>query len=562
MKSIRFKEILFLSYREKKARRINLNNDVVVIKGGNGSGKSCLLKSLYGVFGAFVNKYPEGWNPQIIIVLLKFAVDGVNYKVMRIGKDFYLINPDNTYFSETSDMEQHAQRLSSLFDLHLYYYADQSQKKRLPVGCFFMPFYIDQDSGWQQPWSSFTQVGNEQVKRNVMLYYTGVVNYDYYISKSRLLTLTNEYKKWAAEKKVQDTFIGIIKNKLETRTISLSEDAFEQEIIEFVNKIQDLKEKQNKILKVLEELYYAKMFKENRIASLHVSVKEIEEDFKYAIQKDDALTCPVCGAHTDNSAIARLGLNIDIEECRELIVQYNIELAEIEKRIAREKAKSEDLKNQIEEIQALVTTKKEEYTLAEYLDNKVVEKLHALFRENELEFVENIERLKEEIANEECKLKNLKGSNRLKEILKQFNERLATYSKELGGSLDGKKNHGLGEKIKGSGSSHPRETLAYFFTYLYIMERYSAPVMLPIVIDEFKQNGTTDKSVDKMISFAISHRPRGGQVIYSISEDYKEESNQVSIVELDGNHLMIESDFKSVTEEIDDILNKNFKLKG
>ena len=191
MKNIRFKEILFLSYREKRARRISLDSDVVVVKGGNGTGKSCLLKSLYSVFGAQVNKYPEGWDPQYIVVLLKFQIDGVTHRALKIGRDYYLLNPDNTALSETNSMEEQARCLSLLFGLDLYYYSDQSQKRRLPVGCFFMPFYIDQDSGWQQPWSSFTQVGNEQVKRNVMLYYTGVVTYDYYLSKSTLLPPQN-----------------------------------------------------------------------------------------------------------------------------------------------------------------------------------------------------------------------------------------------------------------------------------------------------------------------------------------------------------------------------------
>ena len=44
MKNIRFKEILFLSYKERKARRINLDSDVVVIKGGNGTGKTTIAR--------------------------------------------------------------------------------------------------------------------------------------------------------------------------------------------------------------------------------------------------------------------------------------------------------------------------------------------------------------------------------------------------------------------------------------------------------------------------------------------------------------------------------------
>ena len=563
MKNIRFKEILFLSYREKRARRISLDNDVVVVKGGNGTGKSCLLKSLYSVFGAQVNKYPEGWDPQYIVVLLKFQIDGVTHRALKIGKDYYLLNPDNTALSETNSMEEQARCLSLLFGLDLYYYSDQSQKRRLPVGCFFMPFYIDQDSGWQQPWSSFTQVGNEQVKRNVMLYYTGVVNYDYYLSKSHLLSLQNEYRKWRNEKTIQNNFISIIRDKLKSHnTMSLTEDAFREEIDSFVVKIQDLKEKQNKILKELEELYFDKLFKESRITALHENIKAIEEDFNYAIQHDDLLICPVCGAQTENSTLARLGMNIDKEDSRELIVSYKMELDEVKKRIERANKKSEELKHQIEDIEALVSTKKEEYTLKEYLDHKVIEKLQELFYENEHEFDENIERVEYDIRDEEEKLKSLKGPNRLKVILEDFNACLQAYSNELGSSFDKSKVHGLGEKIKGSGSSHPKETLAYFFSYLTIMNKYSTPIMMPIVIDEFKQNGTTDQSIDKMIGVAINHRPQNGQVIYSVSDDYTATGDNVKTISLDGDYLMNENDYTSVRNEVDEILSKNFRLKG
>lgn len=562
MKNIRFKEILFLSYREKRARRISLDSDVVVVKGGNGTGKSCLLKSLYSVFGAQVNKYPEGWDPQYIVVLLKFQIDGVTHRALKIGRDYYLLNPDNTALSETNSMEEQARCLSLLFGLDLYYYSDQSQKRRLPVGCFFMPFYIDQDSGWQQPWSSFTQVGNEQVKRNVMLYYTGVVNYDYYLSKSHLLSLQNEYRKWRNEKTIQNNFISIIRDKLKSHnTMSLTEDAFREEIDSFVVKIQDLKEKQNKILKELEELYFDKLFKESRITALHENIKAIEEDFNYAIQHDDLLICPVCGAQTENSTLVRLGMNIDKEDSRELIVSYKMELDEVKKRIERANKKSEELKHQIEDIEALVSTKKEEYTLKEYLDHKVIEKLQELFYENEHEFDENIERVEYDIKDEEEKLKSLKGSNRLKVILEDFNACLQAYSNELGSSFDKSKVHGLGEKIKGSGSSHPKETLAYFFSYLTIMNKYSTPIMMPIVIDEFKQNGTTDQSIDKMIGFAINHRPQNGQVIYSVSDDYTATGDNVKTISLDGDYLMNEKEYASVRNEVDEILNKNFRLK-
>ena len=84
---------------------------------------------------------------------------------------------------------------------------------------------------------------------------------------------------------------------------------------------------------------------------------------------------------------------------------------------------------------------------------------------------------------------------------------------------------------------------------------------MPIVIDEFKQNGTTDRSIDKMIGFAINHRPKNGQVIYSISDDYSVVDENVKVVALDGDSLMNEEEYVSVRNDVDDILNKNFRLK-
>lgn len=65
-----------------------------------------------------------------------------------------------------------------------------------------------------------------------------------------------------------------------------------------------------------------------------------------------------------------------------------------------------------------------------------------------------------------------------------------------------------------------------------------------------------------MIEFAINHRPKDGQVIYSISDDYTAIGNNVMTVSLDGETLMNESEYESVRNEVDDILNKNFRLKG
>ena len=560
MKSIRYKEILFLSYQEKKAKRINLDSDIVVIRGGNDAGKSCVLKSIFGVLGAQIRRYPENWNPDKILVLLKFTVDGVNFKALRIGNDFHLLSPDNKMFSITKDLREQADQLSKLFGLNVAY---PSMNYSLSVGSMLMPFYIDQEDGWSQPWSSFSDVGNEQEKKNVMLLYTGAIDEQYYMSASRLISLKSKYQKWEQDKATQDNFINLIKDRLETQDLGVTRDDFKEEIQTFVEKIRDLKNSQNKILEELQSLYYDKMFKESRITKLHENMKAIEDDFAYALEQPEILTCPVCGAHTKNTAIARLGMKLDKEDCRELILQYQLELDDINKDLEKAQAKSETIKAQIEDIEEFISTKKKEVSLEEYLDSQVTVTLRKIFHDKEVEYNDNLERLGTEIKEEQKKQTQMKTSSRLTVILQDFNHVFCQYQDELGIPKSGKpKVRKIGDKMNPTGSHKPKMALTFFFSYLYIMYKYGTPISAPLVIDEFKQNGLSMKGLNDLMEFAISHKKEGVQLIFSLLDEETVENESARIIDLRGKHLMVEEEYDEVKKEIEDLMWKNPMLRN
>lgn len=560
MKSIRYKEILFLSYQEKKAKRINLDSDIVVIRGGNDAGKSCVLKSIFGVLGAQIRRYPEGWNPEKIIVLLKFTVDGVNFKALRIGNDFYLFSPDNKAFSITKDMREQADQLSKLFGLNVVY---PSMNYSLSVGSMLMPFYIDQEDGWSQPWSSFSDVGNEQEKKNVMHLYTGVIDEHYYLSASKLISLKNKYQKWEQDKTTQDNFINLIKDRLETRDLGVTRDDFKEEIQTFVEKIRDLKNSQNKMLEELQSLYYDKMFKESRITKLHENMKAIEDDFAYALEQPEILTCPVCGAHTKNTAIARLGMKLDKEDCRELILQYQLELDDINKDIEKAQLKSEMIKAQIEDIEDFISTKKKEVSLEEFLDSQVTVTLRKIFHDKEVEYNDNLERLGAEIKVEQQKQIQMRSSSRQAVILQDFNSVFYHYQDELDIPKSSKpKFRKIGDKMNPTGSHKPKMALTFFFSYLYIMYKYGTPISAPLVIDEFKQNGLSMQGLNNLMEFAISHKKDGVQLIFSLLDEETIKNESAKIIDLEGKHLMVEGEYEDVKKEIEDLMWKNPTLRN
>ena len=560
MKSIRYKEILFLSYQEKKAKRINLDSEIVVIRGGNDAGKSCVLKSIFAVFGAQIRRYPEGWNPDKILVLLKFQVDGVNYKALRVGNDYHLFTPDNVMSSITKDLKKQSIELSKLFGLNLAY---PSLNYSLPVGSIFMPFYIDQEDGWSQPWSSFSDIGNEQEKKNVMFLYTGAINEEYFLSTSKLISLKSQYQKWEQDKATQENFIQLIKDRLETQDLGVTKDDFKEEIHMFVEKIKDLKNNQNKLLEELRALYYDKMFKENRITKLHENMKAIEDDFAYALEQPEILTCPVCGAHTKNTAIVRLGMKIDKEDCRELILQYQLELDDINKKIEKAQDKSDNIKGQIDDIEELISTRKKEVSLEEYLDSQVTITLRKIFHDKEIEYTDNIEKLGSEIKEELEKQTKMKTASRLMEVNQEFNNVFYRFYDELAIPKSSKpKIRRLGDKMNPTGSHKPKMAMAFFFSYLHVMHRYGSPISAPLVIDEFKQNGLSMQGLNSLMEFAISHKKEGVQLIFSLLDEETVNNETAKIIDLKGKHLMVTEEYEEVKKEIEFLMWKNPLLRN
>lgn len=155
MKKLRFKEISFLSYSSRKARRISLDSDIVIIKGDTDTGKSCISKSLFSALGTSIKSIPETWKNDNIVVLLKFTVDDINFTALHIGKDYYIFNPDGTQRTLTDSLAKQGKAISSLLDIHLPKIEINGIKQTFYSDYLFMPFYIDQDDGWAQPWTSF-----------------------------------------------------------------------------------------------------------------------------------------------------------------------------------------------------------------------------------------------------------------------------------------------------------------------------------------------------------------------------------------------------------------------
>lgn len=550
---------MLLSYSEKKARIINLDSDFVLIKGTNHVGKSCILKSLYRALGAEIKKMPDTWDMSTVILILFFTIDKVRFKSLLIGNDLYVINPDNSIrFKEKIGSESLSKNINSLFGVNLKQVDDSGQS--IPVGASFMPFYIDQDAGWTETWSSFSKVGNLSDKANVRQYLTGLVDDSYFTYKKTLTSVERKLKKTISEFRSYQLLSEQVSSKFRPLQLEIDVNDFKEKINSYLEKLKLLREIQNKHLRLMQELYSKKTYIELNIEQLKKNIKEIEKDFQYALELEEVLVCPTCGGHYTNDILSRHELMKDEHVCRDMVIRCNNDLDNVKKQIDAAVEKSKEINAKIEETQDQIKASNEEISLEEVIEAKSREQMIDMVNMQRLELSCNVECLQKEKGRLEAIVNSYENNGRKEEAEHLFIDYVVAAMKTMGTSAKRDKIR-FGGKISATGSALPVSVIAYTFSYLKLIYKFSGPIFMPVVIDEPRQQGLQQQGLILSLSYMLKSMPKNGQLLVSLADDDEISiPSNALIIDLDQTgRVLIKEDFEKVNLEIDEILEIDFR---
>ena len=118
MKRLVFEEIQVLSFREKKAIKVQFNPKRTIIKGSNQVGKSSLMKSIYYTLGANPSVINDNWLKAEPITYLKFKVDEKRLSVMRYNKIVFVVIDENG-ITQAHNFKSLSAYLNEIFDFNL-----------------------------------------------------------------------------------------------------------------------------------------------------------------------------------------------------------------------------------------------------------------------------------------------------------------------------------------------------------------------------------------------------------------------------------------------------------
>lgn len=525
MKKLTIRKLILLSQTEGSSAAIDFSDGLNIIIGGNKTGKSSVIKSIFYTLGCKL-KIEKDWLALIDKYAVQFSYGKKHYLVVRVKDEFDLFETDRKLeqikaikrFEKTdSDQDKFHMTLMHLLGVNMTWVTVFNKIVQVTPSHIFSFHYVDQDSGWRSIAGSFTHDDYVQNWKEEMLkYVVGFQGEDYYSSKTELDRLRLEVK--GINKKIDyiREFVGQIGVEFDENNVEPNdnvEGGIDFQVKSVFEKISTLQRANLNLTKEIEVLGNERYNLYKRLEVLKNYEIDLIEDHKFASKLPDEVTCPTCGVIHKNTVIEKASIVAHIQSChdntsslrRELkILDDNIEVLtstklqnmrqlRVERIEYRKLQKETDVLERIKNFGKRELVSKSQGGLASLVQERLDTRLRVEEQTRALERY-----------NSESKRKEIVG--RLKE---NFKEVLA----EVGVRVDRTKLRGFRAELTQTGSELPRVIYSYYAAlYTLVMENGLYPFKF-LVIDTPNQQGQDDIKLGHIFKTFGRFTSNKGQVI-------------------------------------------------
>jgi hypothetical protein len=516
MKNLKLQRLLLLSRTERRARQERFDDGTTVVFGENDTGKSHLIKSIYGTFGADASVVNEKWSKASVATMLEFSVDGEIYSMLRFNSEFGLFDAkDNLLWSGTSLVKEVGAKIAELLDFTIQLTTKSNDLIVPPPQFCFLPFYQDQDQGWDDRWNSFkslTMIPN--FKKSILEYHTGIRPREYYSAQAQRADAQREQNELKAERRALDRATARLRNGRSPITTTFSPELFESQIEQLLVELNELRAIYDGIKHKISELQSRRAVLVEEIEIARVALSELDADVKFTQNLADAkVVCPTCNTVHENDFANRFGLISDADACRGFLASARHSLAEVEADVARQMQSLRAYDDRIGRIDALLEETRGEVKLRDMLKDESERIVDATITVERAVIDGGIAdwQIKEQEAARQMKVHS--SAKRKAEIVAFYTEKLRAFAIELGVTFGVAATKGVSPKINETGSYGPRAILAYHFALLHTIREFTTSCLCPIILDTPLQQDQDTKNAAAIIAFALRNRPRDMQLV-------------------------------------------------
>ena len=536
MKRLTIKKLIVISQSESRSLEVPFENGLNIILGGNKTGKSSIIKSIFTTLGCECRSIETDWKKLISLYLLFFNYGEKQLCIIRKGKKFQIFEYFGYTYScvmETESFHEYSNCLMDILEINMPCISKDGKRFNVTPPLLFRFQYIDQDDGWSKIADSFSNVGYiKDWKANTNKYVCGYLDDTYYKLQAQKVeqTLIKDDKK--KELDYNKSFVSRISSTLTQIEDMQSVDEVTTNIDSLLAKSEELRKMQfsyNAEMTVLENDIYVN---QHKLYIVEHNLSETKKDIEYAMNQDDELVCPICGTIYANGLDEQLNLTSDYAHCEKLIEELKNSISVSGGKLEELKEKHRVASLEIQSIEQQIKNSQELLSYSSFYKNKGQYEIYESCKGQLDAIQEEIDSYVSKIALIDDKINEQKSKERSKNI----REDIENYCRTLADAINLPKTfiqlRDFVQIVNRTGSETPR--LVYMYQsalYLYNLNRAYSPFNFYVVDTPNQQGQDADNlgSIFKSLELFLSDE---GQVIVGTERETGMEQKASNVITL------------------------------
>lgn len=506
--------------------------------GGNKTGKSSIIKSIFTTLGCECKRVEADWKKLVSTYLLFFKYGERQFCIVRQDKKFQIFENINNDFSciiETNAFHEYSNCLMDILEIKMPCISKDGKQFNITPPLLFRFQYIDQDEGWSKIADSFKNVAYiKDWKANTNKYVCGYLDDSYYALQAQKAEHILERDDKKKELNYNQNFVSRITSTLTRIEDIESVEDVTTDIELLLAKAEELRKLQfsyNAEMTVLENDIYINQHK------LHIvehNLIETKKDIEYAMTQEDELICPFCGTIYSNGINEQLNITSDYAHCENLIAELKSSISVATKELEELKNKYNDVSVEIQSIEQKVQNTQELLSYSSFYKSKGQFEIYESCK-RQLDVLQGeINSCVSKIAITDEKINEKKSKERSKDIREDIERYCRTLADAINVPKTFIKLRDFVQVINRTGSETPR--LVYMYQsalYLYNLERAYSPFNFYVVDTPNQQGQDTENlgSIFKSLELFLSDE---GQVIVGTERETGMEEKASNVIKLTG----------------------------
>lgn len=581
MRNLVFKRLVVGSDILKSGNQFEFKPRFNLITANNNSvGKSTLAKLLLWTLGASPH-LDDIWCDCDARCLVDFSIGNENYQVGRCGNEMFLRDPEGLWrrFSKITGDYSSAFAQIVGFNVLLPNKSDASKLEVPPPAFYFLPFYVDQQRSWSEPWNGFMQLAQYSRWHNMVIgYHAGYIGPDFFVIEEQIAE--NQVVKKDAEVEVEkiETAINVVKTYLPfcNQTVALSESEFDELIVEVSDTLSKLQSEQEELLGSIAKIKTETVYLQGQLELAKLASNELEQDYVFSVEciESESILCPLCGTQHDNSSPKRASILADKDEADRQVKLFNSKLESLDRELAKRQAKIESIRSEIEVINSKyiclnkhenydLDFKKQDFSFLDGLASHSVQKYVQRTMQKKTDLIKIIETRNKDLKKEQ---KSLMTKEEKEDLNNSFKSTLMKFIDNLnanGVDFSAVESPFKYKKIYGNGGAaeSARGILAYYLAVINQIHHAKNEVFSSIIIDTPNQQEQAGFNYETIINFLIDVMPSDSQLILCAMNGkeiqvYKEKAH---VIELNADKILSTSKYEEcrVLLKFEDFLDCN-----